>query len=58
MRRGMPALGILLAALGACSREPDFGQRYQDVSARIEASAGAIDAEIQASETPAPDPLD
>lgn len=57
MRRALPALGLLLAALGGCNREPAFDERFADVSARITASADAIDAAIAASESPpAPPP--
>lgn len=50
---GIGLLGALTALCG-CSREAEFDQRYQDVSASISASADAIDAEILA--TPGAEP--
>ncbi|GGZ87764.1 hypothetical protein [Novosphingobium arvoryzae] len=45
----LPA-GLLM--LGGCNREPEFEQRYADVSARIGASAEAIDAALAATDSP------
>lgn len=55
MRAGLTALGLLLTAtLAGCSREPAFDERFEDVSTSIRASAEAIDAEILATDSPAP----
>ncbi|MCJ2181841.1 hypothetical protein MTR62_03840 [Novosphingobium sp. 1949] len=50
------ALG-LVAGLGACQRKPDFDERYQAASKRIEDSARAIDAQISAA-PPSGEPTD
>lgn len=50
---GIGLLGLLIA-LGGCSREPEFDQRFKDVSASISASADAIDAEILATDSAEP----
>ena len=44
---------LLAAAVGGCSREPAFDERFQDVTTSISASAEAIDAEIMATDSPA-----
>ena len=49
MRRLVIALAL---ALGACSREPDFDDRFQQANARISEAAQDIDAQV--SGTPEP----
>lgn len=39
------AMGLML--LGACNREPDFSQRYDEASKQIGTAAQEIDAELE-----------
>ena len=43
---------LLAAAVGGCSREPAFDERFEEVTTSISASAAAIDAEIMATDSP------
>lgn len=38
---------IILALLGACSREPDFDEQYEATSKQIGTKAGKIDREME-----------
>lgn len=43
---------VAFAALAGCKREPDFAERYRDVSTKISQSAHDIDTQIAGTETP------
>lgn len=43
---------LLVAALSACKREPDFDQRYRDAGAKIGQTAEEIDRQIAGTGTP------
>lgn len=58
MRRATPCrlefgVVLLLAALTACSSEPDFDERYDAASAKITQTARDIDSRIAGTEAPA-----
>lgn len=52
MRGVAMALLMIAAALGGCSQEPDFDERYDNASRTIVEKAKAIDSEIAATGAP------
>ncbi len=44
----MRTLLLVLPLLAACSAEPDFDTRYNEQAARMNAAAGAIEAQLNA----------
>lgn len=52
MRRAAIVAVAQLVLLAGCHREPDFDERFDATSARIEKAARDIDAQVEASGTP------